>query len=54
MPRFFFVSKDSLEVGGYLHAVNYEGNVVDAVAAGLAIVVPAKMFAGIVCVKDPA
>eukprot|EP01051_Picozoa_sp_SAG22_P020976 SAG22_NODE_4441_length_1268_cov_2.188195_2_plen_61_part_00 len=51
-----FVFKDSLELGGCLHAMEGEGEVCIIVAssAELARDLPTEDFADIVCVKDPA
>ena len=51
--RLCFVFTDSLEVGGYLDAGDGEGWVGEHnTAAELAALLPAKWFAGIVCVAN--
>ena len=53
VKRCCFVFSDSLEVGGYLYTANGEGKIIEVyTAAQLANLLPAKDFAGIVCVAN--
>ena len=53
VQRLHFVFSDSLQVGGYLGPSHGEGKIEESMTmANLAVLLPTKYFAGIVCVAD--
>ena len=52
MDRQVFVFSDWLQAGGCLGTGYGEGSIPEASAAYLAVALPTRLFAGIVCVAD--